>query len=192
MKTTTSTTQVPAGSQITFVVDDTSTVVEGQTLICPDIGHYTVKSITTTGIVAINAGVSGDVLSGTQIPKGSTLAPSAYPSFPAIVGGVIVNTSPASYIIQVSNAVLFCGTSSGAINIQLLSSPPDGASCFIFDYTGNAATNNITVGAGGGVHIYPPGGPASSSTITLNQNFVSILLVFSTILGNWLPVSYVV
>ena len=66
----------------------------------------------------------------------------------------------------------FVTTSAGAITLTLPSSPAVGAEIHVFDSTGNAATNNITV-ANNGSNIN-----GQNTTLTIDSNYAAVNLVY--------------
>ena len=66
----------------------------------------------------------------------------------------------------------FVTTSAGAITLTLPSSPAVGAEIHVFDSTGSAATNNITV-ANNGSNIN-----GQNTTLTIDSNYAAVNLVY--------------
>lgn len=95
-----------------------------------------------------------------------------------IGGSVEKNTNfvSGSYSVSSSDNIIFCNTSSGAVDVTL-PTPSRGREIVIKDWSGSSSTNNITIDT-------PLAGQIDgSATLTLNTNYESVTLVSDG--NNW-------
>ena len=120
----------------------------------------------------ITIGASGDTV---------TLAAGASQSGFGRSGSVNWDTTPktSSPVTAVSGNGYFINTTSGAITVNLPSTPAAGDIVAIADYNGTSITNNITVGRNGS-NIN-----GSATNLTINANYSAVTLVYVDATAGW-------
>ena len=114
-----------------------------------------------TGLTNHNVLVGAGTATITKVPPSTagfvltSNGPAADPSFQAVGAGVYsittINNTNSPYTVLSTDEVIECDSSAGAISILLPNAPSTGRIIIIKDYTGGAATNNVTITTVGGV-----------------------------------------
>ena len=119
-------------------------------------------------------GTQGPSIQGTQGLTGTTgTQGTAGSNGSSGTSGVFAaNIISSSGTTMATQNAYFVTTSSGAITLTLPSSPAVGAEIHVFDSTGSAATNNITV-ANNGSNIN-----GQNTTLTIDSNYAAVNLVY--------------
>lgn len=153
-----------------------TTVTAGTTLIGGTgltISAFTAGAIVSsnTGIFSSIPGTTGQVLTS----NGAGVAPSfqAASSAPSTTI-TYVQTATTPYVALSTDIFIGIDSSGGARQVNLPNAPATGRIFAVKDYTGSAATNNITVTTVGGVVLID-----GAATYVLNTNYQSIQLIFN-------------
>jgi hypothetical protein len=85
--------------------------------------------------------------------------------------------NPANILEGVENTIA-CNVNTNAISVTLVAAPVDGTRLVIYDSDGKGATNNITITATGGFLFQGNGSFNGNATLTINQNYGSVELLF--------------
>ena len=117
------------------------------------------------------SGVTIDLYGGAQGYVGTSDGSGNQTWQPPSVSASVTTVSTTPYTVLSTDQFLEVNTSSSAVTVNLLTFPPANSTIYICDYTGNAATNNITLN-GGGTNINGAG------TYTMANNYECVGLLY--------------
>jgi hypothetical protein len=97
----------------------------------------------------------------------------------SLVPVTVVTNALSPYTVQPSDRYIATDSTAGAITIDLPNTPQVGRTLTIYDYTGQAATHNVTITTPGGATTISSGGSSATSK-TLSTAYESINLTATT------------
>lgn len=140
-----------------------------------------------SGVFSSTKGNNGEILIGSTagVPAWSTITPGANISIVNAANSITISansgaatlnytsTATSPYVVTATDDFIGVDCSGGAIQVNLPDAPTTGRIFVIKDFTGSAATHNITVTTVGGVVTID-----GATTYVMNTNFQSVQVLF--------------
>lgn len=174
------------GSTVTVNLDD-PVLQQNDSAAAPS---YSFANATSTGLYLYDAGISGMALAAgggdkilinafnIQVQEDISFNDAAHVGSRLTLSHIIVSTTP--YVSLANSVVYDVDTSALAITIQLPNSPNNGEWFIVKDYTGSAATRNITVTTPGGTVLFD-----GATTNVISTNYGASQYIFNSTTGNY-------